>query len=212
MVEENKPQFRHGIPPVFHSLSIPQSTITEEQHQLLERFVILIYKIIWIVRGFWLVYNCVFIALWSTKMTWAIWFCENSRAGEKKTSTTSRISLICSRIRQSLFSQGRSIKSIPPTQADLEQYSRRAAYQSGHVWGRTLDTIQEVPSPKDCGWQLSNSIKWIPTRTTLLEASKVCKELIKCGCKQGCCDLCKCTKVSLSWTALCHCAGHCYED
>ena len=28
-----------------------------------------IYKIIWIVSAFWLVYNCVFIALWSTKMT-----------------------------------------------------------------------------------------------------------------------------------------------
>ena len=25
------------------------------------------------VRGFWLVYQCVFIALWSTIMTWAIW-------------------------------------------------------------------------------------------------------------------------------------------
>ena len=29
--------------------------------------------LIWIVRVFWLVYKCVFIALWSTKMTWAIW-------------------------------------------------------------------------------------------------------------------------------------------
>ena len=31
------------------------------------------YKIIWIVRAFWLVNKCVFIAIWSTKMTWAIW-------------------------------------------------------------------------------------------------------------------------------------------
>ena len=31
------------------------------------------YKIIWIVRGFWLVNKCV-IVLWSTKMTWAMWF------------------------------------------------------------------------------------------------------------------------------------------
>ena len=30
------------------------------------------YKIIWIVLAFWLVYKRVFIALWSTKMTWAI--------------------------------------------------------------------------------------------------------------------------------------------
>ena len=31
------------------------------------------YKIIWIVRGFWLVCKWVFVALWSTKMTWAMW-------------------------------------------------------------------------------------------------------------------------------------------
>ena len=29
-------------------------------------------RLIWIVRAFWLVNKCVFIALWSTKMTWAI--------------------------------------------------------------------------------------------------------------------------------------------
>ena len=33
----------------------------------------MVYKMIWIVRAFWLVYKCVFIALWSTKMTLAIW-------------------------------------------------------------------------------------------------------------------------------------------
>ena len=31
------------------------------------------YKIIWIVRAFWLVYKCVFIGLWSTKMTSGKW-------------------------------------------------------------------------------------------------------------------------------------------
>ena len=44
--------------------------------------------------------------------------------------------------RQALFSQGRSIEAVPPTQAALEQHSRRAAYQAGHVWGRALDTMQ----------------------------------------------------------------------
>ena len=34
-----------------------------------------LYKIIiiWIVCAFWLVYKCVFIALWSTEMAWAMW-------------------------------------------------------------------------------------------------------------------------------------------
>ena len=38
----------------------------------LKQLFMLIYKINWIVRAFWLVYKCVFIALWSTKMTWAV--------------------------------------------------------------------------------------------------------------------------------------------
>ena len=43
------------------------------QHHELQSVFMLLYKIIWIVRAFWLVYKCVFIALWSTKMTWAMW-------------------------------------------------------------------------------------------------------------------------------------------
>ena len=41
----------------------------------------ILYKIIWLVRAFWLVNKCVFIALWRTKMAWAMWLtvssCEN---------------------------------------------------------------------------------------------------------------------------------------
>ena len=45
--------------------------------------------------------------------------------------------------RLSMFSQGtRRIESIPPTQAAIAQHVRRAAYQAGHVRGRTLDPIQ----------------------------------------------------------------------
>ena len=35
--------------------------------------VIYFYKLIWIVLAFWLLFKSVFIALWSMKMTWAIW-------------------------------------------------------------------------------------------------------------------------------------------
>ena len=125
-----------------------------------------------------------------------------------RTSTHSRVNAAC----QALFSQGRSIEAVPPTQAALEQHSRRAAYQAGHVWGRTLDTMQDLPSPADWGWQLSSSDKWVPTWTVLPEASKICEELIKCGCKRACRGLCKCTKADLPCTALCQCAGSCYQD
>ena len=125
-----------------------------------------------------------------------------------RTSTHSRVNAA----RQALFSQGRSIEAVPPTQAALEQHSRRAAYQAGHVWGRTPDTMQDLSSPADWGWQLSSSDKWIPTWTVLPEASNICKELIKCGCKRACRGLCKCTKEDLPCTALCQCAGSCYQD
>ena len=59
--------------------------------------------------------------------------------------------------RQSMFSQGtRSIESIPPTQAAFEQHVKRAAFQAGHVWGRTLHPLQELPSATDWGWNLSS--------------------------------------------------------
>ena len=111
-----------------------------------------------------------------------------------------------------MFSQGtRSIESIPPTQAALAQHVRRAAYQAGHVWGRTLDPIQELPSAAEWGWHLSSD-GWTPTWTTLPEASKACNALIKCGCKRACRGLCKCTKANLPCTALCTCNGNCYQE
>ena len=59
--------------------------------------------------------------------------------------------------RQSMFSQGtRSIERIPSTQAALEQHVKRAEFQAGHVWGRILDPIQELPSAADWGWHQSS--------------------------------------------------------
>lgn len=114
--------------------------------------------------------------------------------------------------RQTIFSQGtRGIESIPPTQAALEQHVKRAAFQAGHVWGRTLDLIQDLPSAAEWGWSLSSD-GWTPKWTTLPEASKACNELIRCGCKRACRGLCKCTKANLPCTALCACNGNCYQE
>ena len=114
--------------------------------------------------------------------------------------------------RQALFAQGnRSIENVPPTQAALEQHVNRAAYQAGHVWGQALEPMQELPSPSEWGWQQSPE-GWSPRWTMLDEASKACSELIKCGCKRACRGLCKCTKANLPCTALCSCAGSCYQE
>jgi hypothetical protein len=114
--------------------------------------------------------------------------------------------------RQVLFSRGtRSIENIPPTQAALEQHINRAAYQAGHVWGQTLDSMQDLPSPAAWGWKLSND-DWIPLWTTFGEASKSCRELVKCGCRKACRGVCTCRKASLQCSALCFCGGDCHQD
>lgn len=114
--------------------------------------------------------------------------------------------------RQSLFAQGtRRIENIPPTQAALVEHIKRATYQAGHVWGQTLQTMQELPSPSEWGWVKSED-GWIPHWSDLAEASKACSELIRCGCKKGCRGNCKCTKADLPCTALCFCSGSCYQD
>ena len=114
--------------------------------------------------------------------------------------------------RQVLFAQGnKSIENIPPTKAALPQHIKRAAYQAGHVWGQALEPMQELPSPAEWGSQQPPG-GWSPKWTMLAEASKACSELISCGCKRACCGLCKCTKANLPCTALCSCAGSCYQE
>ena len=126
-------------------------------------------------------------------------------------SRTSPLTLV-NQARQIFFAQGnRIIENIPPTQSALQQHMKRAAYQAGHVWGQSLVAIQEFPSPEDWGWQTAND-EWTPTWSTLPEASKSCQELIRCACKEACRGLCKCHKASLPCTALCSCAGTCYQE
>ena len=62
----------------------------------------------------------------------------------------------------------------------------------------------------------SQRVGWIvgektitPTWMTIAEASKSCRELIKCGCKTNCTRQCKCKKYQLRCTELCRCAGNC---
>ena len=58
------------------------------------------------------------------------------------------------------------------------------------------------------------SISWEPYWTSLPQASKTCRELIKCGCdvSKGCRARCKCVRSDLQCTALCTCGGECVRD
>ena len=101
---------------------------------------------------------------------------------------TSRLSSI-NDCRRSLFSKGRNLENIPPTQDALEQHALRAAYQAGFLWAQATVLKPVIPTPGE--WDgnslttdgdLTNTTTPI---TSIPEASLVCKELIKCGCKKA---------------------------
>ena len=113
--------------------------------------------------------------------------------------------------RKELFSKkGRPSDGIPPTQDALRLHIYRATYQAAYCWAQSLRKSATLPNPSDWGWRSENGgyeIVW----TTIPEASKVCKELIRCGCdpNTGCRGRCKCVKASLPCTELCKCGGKC---
>ena len=83
---------------------------------------------------------------------------------------------------QQLFSYGnRKLGSIPPSHAALCQHVNRVAYQTGYIWGQALKNNNYLPCPSEWGWKLDNEGKWVPLWSYLPEASRGCRELIKCG-------------------------------
>ena len=111
--------------------------------------------------------------------------------------------------RQELFTKkGRAMDALPPTKAALVQHIKRAVYQGGHCWGKTLQVCLDLPTPGNWGWV--DPSNWKPLWTTLPEASVSSRELLCCGCKKGCTTgRCKCKKAALKCTALCQCGGEC---
>ena len=123
-------------------------------------------------------------------------------------------SLQCiNQVRKQLFTQkGRAIEGLPPTKAALIQHTKRAAYQAGYSWAQVMIPDPKIPSPSEWDWKSKESGGWEICWTTLPEATKVCRELLRCGCKKGCKKQCNCLKAALQCTALCHCGGLCTEN
>ena len=114
--------------------------------------------------------------------------------------------------RKYLFThKGRSIDLIPITADALLQHTKRASYQAGYVWGLMMHASPQLPDPSDWGWVKDPRNGWEPYWTSLPEASKSCRELLKCGCnpEKGCAGRCKCIKAAMPCTALCKCGGEC---
>ena len=115
--------------------------------------------------------------------------------------------------RKQLFSYGnRKLENLPPSRAALFQHVERASFQAGYIWGQALIAKPSLPSPADWGWQKDRDGKWTPLWTTLAEASKECRELIKCNCKKHCLGHYKCHKANLKYAQLCYCSGQCTEE
>ena len=105
--------------------------------------------------------------------------------------------------------KGRDVSNIPPTKGALVQHVRRAVYQAGLCWSQSLCAEMNLPQPEGWGWTRANNGTWEVVWSTLPEASKVCQELLRCGCLKGCCGNCKWAKAFLTCTAQCKCGGSC---
>lgn len=98
----------------------------------------------------------------------------------------------------------RSYDAIPPTRAALMEHAKRAAYQSGIIWGQATIPNPETSTPADWGW-IRTGETWQICWTALPPIAACCQELTKCSCKKGCTRRCKCFRSGLSCTALCSC-------
>ena len=97
-----------------------------------------------------------------------------------------------------------NLEHIPPTADALLEHSKRAGYQTG-VWGTSLVSQQNLPSPQSFGWKRSDpNSDWEPVWITQGEASKECREFVKCSCRTTC-TRCKCANAILKCTLLCGC-------
>ena len=108
--------------------------------------------------------------------------------------------------RKHLFPQkGRPIDMVLPTSAALLQHTKRAAYQSGHIWGQCLVkrfcVLVNGVGPKTL--EICKNHFW-----TILPQAAATRQ---CSCKteKGCRGKCKCVRAEMLYKALCGCGGEC---
>ncbi|KAK3917822.1 Chromosome-associated kinesin KIF4 [Frankliniella fusca] len=114
--------------------------------------------------------------------------------------------------REHLFAtDGKPLLHIPPTYGVLVQHTRRAAYQAGQIWGRSLQTDwKNLPSPVGWGWKGTPG-SWLPHWSDLDDIWQTCRELSVCGCASDCSTMrCACRKAGVCCALSCKkCKGNC---
>ncbi|KAK3921529.1 Chromosome-associated kinesin KIF4 [Frankliniella fusca] len=118
--------------------------------------------------------------------------------------------------RQHLFSTaGRPVTLIPPTLGCLTQHSRRAAFQAGAIWGRSMDvqSWKDLPSPSGWGWRREDG-SWKPHWSDQEDIWKNSRDLNVCGCSSKCGNYqCSCRKAGVPCALSCKkCKGNCSNN
>eukprot|EP00745_Piridium_sociabile_P029609 TRINITY_DN48831_c1_g1_i4.p2 TRINITY_DN48831_c1_g1~~TRINITY_DN48831_c1_g1_i4.p2 ORF type:complete len:222 (-),score=27.38 TRINITY_DN48831_c1_g1_i4:119-784(-) len=102
--------------------------------------------------------------------------------------------------------KGRDFEHMPPSSDALHQHFLRVAYQSGHVWGNTLNKAPAPVSPTEWGWQQeSPDSAPTPVYTTIPIISRNLPELVSCQCKTDCKAPCRCCMHGQPCMILCTC-------
>ena len=90
-----------------------------------------------------------------------------------------------------LFSaMNRQIDNIPSTAASLVKHTRRDVLQA-NIWHQIYRKETNKLDPESFGWRVIEG-NWKPHWSDLPEVSSICRELIKCGCRQCKPTSCKC--------------------
>lgn len=114
-------------------------------------------------------------------------------------------------LRKVQFCSGdRQISMCAPTKGSLIEQCRRAAYQAGQIWGRSLIHDEPPPSPEGWGWTLKAN-RWEPKWSQQPQIWSALRGLEKCGCRGQCDSMrCSCRKAGLPCTPACTiCQGAC---
>ncbi|XP_031571103.1 uncharacterized protein LOC116305346 [Actinia tenebrosa] len=121
--------------------------------------------------------------------------------------TSKKAGTMADEVRYWMFCQKhQSSERLPPTSNSLRHHIQRANYQS-YVWKRSLQSVQELPSPSaNNGWkEVDGNLE--PELMSKDPAPQSLLELTTCRCNKSVCtrDTCSCKANEMPCTEACFC-------